>query len=178
MGVDGSVGGARFEWGWLDQADRGPLGKAFGSDVGPGFAIVAGELDEAVVGADPDQALLLRRFRDGENQIVKLDAGLVLGDGAAGILLLGFVVAGEVGADGLPGMAAVVRTEKELRRMIKNAGIVTGKHDGHGPSVTVFLDGSVFAVGIERPLLNVLHLIGAAVEARDVTKVRAGINDV
>src|SRR5260370_14855182 len=69
-------------------------------------------------------------------------------------------------------MAAVVRTEKELRRMIKNAGIVRRKNDGHGPGVAVFLDGSVFAVGIERPLLNVLYLIGAAVEGVDMRKIQ------
>jgi hypothetical protein len=55
---------------------------------------------------------------------------------------------------------------------------VRRKHDGHGPGVAVFLDGSVVAVGIERPLLDVLDLVGAAIEARDVAEVGAGVDDV
>jgi len=45
-------------------------------------------------------------------------------------------------------------------------------------SVAVLLHGCVVAVGIERPLLDVLDLIGTAVEPRDVAEVGAGVNDV
>ncbi len=178
MGINGDVGGAGFEWRRLDQTDHGPLGRSFWSDVGPGFSIVTRELNQSVVSSSPDQTLLLRRFRNGENQIVKLDAGLILGDGAAGILLLRFVVAREVRADGFPGMAAIFRTEEELRRMIEDVRIVRRKNDGHRPGVAIFLHGSVVAIGIERPLLDVLELIRAAIETRNVAEVGAGIHDV
>src|SRR6266581_3938610 len=178
VSVDGGVSSAGFERGRFDQADHGPFGKAFGSDVGPIFSIVARELDQAIVGADPEQTFLFRRFGDSENQVVKFDAGLVFGDGAAGILLLGFVVAGQVRTDGFPGMAAVFRTEEELGGVIESVWIMGRKNAGHGPGVAVFLHGSVVAVGIERPLLDVLHLVGAAVEAGNVAEVGAGINDV
>src|SRR5205814_1579303 len=161
-----------------DQADHGPFGKTLGSNVGPAFSIVARDLNPAVIRADPNQTFLLRRFRNGENQIVELDAGLVLGDGAAGILLLRRVIASEVSTKRFPGMAAVFRTEEILGRVIENVRIVRRKYDGHGPRVAIFLDGSVVAVGIERPLLNVLRLIGAAIEPGDIAKIGACINDV
>src|SRR6266478_5750420 len=52
------------------------------------------------------------------------------------------------------------------------------KNDRHRPGVAVLLHGSVVAIGIERPLLDVLHLVGAAVEPGDVAEVGAGVNDV
>src|SRR5207302_5994068 len=148
MGVDRGVGGASFEPRRFDQADHGPFGKTFRSDVGPSFSIVTRELDQAIVGADPDQAFLFRRFRNGEDQVVELDAGLVFGDGAARVLLLRFVVAREVWADGLPGMAAIVRTEEELGRVIEDVGIMRRKYDRHGPGIAILLHGSVVAVGV------------------------------
>src|SRR5882672_7502530 len=75
-------------------------------------------------------------------------------------------------------MAAIFRTEQELRRVIEGVGIIRRKDNGHRPSVAVLLDGSVVAVGIERPLLDILHLVGAAVEPGDVPEVGAGVNDV
>ena len=142
------------------------------------LAVVARELNQAVVGSCPDDAFFFGRFRDGKNQIVKFDAGLVFGDGPAGILLLGFIVAGQVRADGLPGMTAVGGAEQILRGVVELVGIVRRKDDGHGPGIAVFLDGGIVAVGIERPLLNVLHLVSALVVAGDVAEVGAGIDNV
>src|SRR3974377_1540974 len=53
-----------------------------------------------------------------------------------------------------------------------------GKDDGHGPGVPVFETTGVVAIGIVGPLLNVLRLIGAAIEAGDVAKVGGGGNNV
>ena len=56
MAIDGDVGGSRVERRSIDLADATPFGKILGSDVGPGLAAVARELDEAIIGACPDQA--------------------------------------------------------------------------------------------------------------------------
>src|SRR5256885_15058230 len=83
VGVNGGVGGPRFEPRWFDQADHGPFGKTFGSHVGPSFSIVTRKLDQAIVGAHPDHTSLLRGFRDSEDQTIELNTGLVFRDGAA-----------------------------------------------------------------------------------------------
>src|SRR6516162_11644010 len=62
VGVDGRIGGAGIPGRSFDEADEGPLGNRFRSSVAPSFAVVAGELDLAVIGAGPDDAFLLGRF--------------------------------------------------------------------------------------------------------------------
>src|SRR6202158_3807167 len=89
----------------LNEADRGPFGDFFGCDVGPVLAAVPGKLNKAVVGSRPQDTFLFRRLGESEDNIIIFDAVLVLGDWPPGILLLGFVVASEVGADFLPTMA-------------------------------------------------------------------------
>src|SRR4029077_20881644 len=148
VSVDGGIGSARFERRRLNQADHGPFRKTFGSDLAPGFSIVTRELNQAIVGADPDQTFLFRRLGNGKNQIVELNAGLIFCNGASGILLFRWVIASEVRADGFPGMAAILRTKEKLRRVIKNVRIVRRENDGHRPGVAIFLDGGVVAVGI------------------------------
>jgi len=59
VGVDGGVGGARFERRWFDQADHGPFGKTFRSDVAPIFSIVARELEQPIVGCRPRSNLFV-----------------------------------------------------------------------------------------------------------------------
>ena len=76
-------------------------------DVRPVRAVVARDLDQPVVGADPQLAARERRFRDGEDGVVVLDAGDVLGDRSARGDLLGLVVAREIAADCGPALARV-----------------------------------------------------------------------
>ncbi len=61
--VHGGVGGSRFERGSFEEADHGPLGNFFGRDVGPVFAAIARQLNQAIIRAGPEQAFLLGRFR-------------------------------------------------------------------------------------------------------------------
>ena len=89
VGVDDEVGRRRVERRRLDHLDRAPLrqpGQVLG-DVGPGLAAVASHVDEAVVRADPDQALLLGRFGDRRDRAVVLRGRVVAGDRTAGPLL-------------------------------------------------------------------------------------------
>ena len=52
------------------------------------------------------------------------------------------------------------------------------KYDRHRPGITILLHGSVVAIGIERPLLDVLRLVGVPVEPGDRAEIGAGVNDV
>src|ERR1700719_4975768 len=62
--------------------------------------------------------------------------------------------------------------------MVQLIGIVRRKNNRHGPAVAVFLYRGVVTVGIERPLLDVLHLMGTSVEARNFSKIGAGVDNV
>src|SRR5262245_37737864 len=98
----------------LNAVDLRPLGQVRRRDVLPGLAGVAGDVDQAVVGAAPEDALLVRRLQGAEDRAVNLDAGVVLGDRAAGRALLGLVVARQVGADRLPTLASSVVLKRTL----------------------------------------------------------------
>ena len=67
-------------------------------DVSPGFTAVARELEVAVIGADPDQSLLLGRFADGINRRVHFRRRIIHRHTAGLLLLLFFrIVGGQVG---------------------------------------------------------------------------------
>ena len=79
----GDVGGFGVVRRGFDGIDLDPFGHRFGRDIGPAEAAIARDVNQAVVRAGPDQTLLERRFGDGEDRIVVLDAAVVLGDLAA-----------------------------------------------------------------------------------------------
>src|SRR5579875_4144759 len=54
MPVNRCVSRRGIEMGGFDQADFAPFCKALRGDVFPGFSAVARELDQSVIGADPD----------------------------------------------------------------------------------------------------------------------------
>ena len=88
MAIHGHVSSARIERRRIDLADAAPLRHIFRSDVGPGLAFILRELNQAIVGADPEQPLLERGLRQSEDRVVVLGAGVVERDVAAGDLLL------------------------------------------------------------------------------------------
>src|SRR6185437_13403109 len=136
VAAGGDVGGAGVKRRRRDVADLGPLlgGLELGrGDVGPVGAAVGGEMHEAVVAAGPNQALLLGRFGDGKDDVVVLGAGVVLGDGAAGGLLLALVVAGEVGADDGPVIAHVGALKEHVAAVVNRLGVEGRGGDGGGP---------------------------------------------
>ena len=55
--VDGYVRSAGVKRRSINLADAAPFGKIFRGDIGPGLAAVPRQLDQAIVGACPDQAL-------------------------------------------------------------------------------------------------------------------------
>src|SRR5713101_879863 len=111
MGIDNDVSRAGVEARRFDARDRPPFGKAGDvlGDVGPSLAAVRRDVDQAVVAAGPEHALADRRLGECEDRAVILGGGVVASDGTAGPFLLALVVAGQVGADGLPALALVGR---------------------------------------------------------------------
>ncbi len=143
VAVEGDVAGPLVEVRGLDPAAPNSGGHALDvrPDVGPGDAAVAGELDVAVVGADPEEAGKLRRFRDGDDGAVGLGARDV-GRHAAGrarpvgpVLrgVLGLVVHRQVGADDHPVVAPVGRPEQVVAAEVERLGIVRRKDDRRAP---------------------------------------------
>ena len=65
MAVDGGIGGFDVEVAGLDLRDLAPGGHGGRRDVVPVLAVVASDVDEAVVGADPDGCGAERRRADG-----------------------------------------------------------------------------------------------------------------
>ena len=121
---------------------------------------------------------MLGRFGQTEYDVVILDSVLIFRDGAARILLLGFVVASEVRADGGPGATLIGRTENKLRGVINHVGIVLRNENRHGPGITVFLLDGGMTVYHHGPFLDALRLAGAAIEAREDGPLVVGVNDV
>ncbi len=177
VGVDHDVGGAGGEGRGLDRLDRRPLGQALRRDVRPGGAAVARKVDQAVVGADPERARVERRLGDREDGVVDLDAGVVAGDRPARPLLLGLVVAGEVGAHGGPGGAAVGRAEEHLgavvedRRVVRARAAIGAVHWKRWRSSTAPWPEGLVGIGGDHA-----RLAARLVVVRDVAAVLAGVD--
>ena len=85
MAIDGGVGGFGIEVAGLDLRDLAPGGHRRRGDVVPVLAVVAGDVDEAVVGADPNGIGVERRGADGVDDAEAVGHGLVNVLGGNGI---------------------------------------------------------------------------------------------
>src|SRR5207247_6402819 len=133
----------------------------------PRLPAVARHLQQAVVGAGPDHGRVLRTRRDREDRVVVLDAGVVLGDGAAGRPLFRLVVAGQVRADRPPALPLVAGLEQHLRRDEQITGVEWREDDGERPLKAVFEIRRAPAHRVVGPCVDRPLLSGAVVVARD-----------
>ena len=122
----------------LDAADIGQFRHALGRDVAPALAVVARDMDQAVVGRGPDLAAAMRRFDDAGAGRMDLGAGAFAGHRAAGMALPLALVQAEVGRDALPAHALVAAAEHAVAADIERARIVRREHDRKGPGEAVF----------------------------------------
>ena len=147
---DGGVGGLAIEVTGFNLRDFAPGGHLGGGGIGPVFAVVGGDLDEAVVGADPDHGGCDGRGADGVDDAEAVGHLLIDVFGGDGIEVgrkLGFD-AGEVGRDFLPGFAAIAGAKDELVGVVE--GFVGGREDlGEGPGFAIGIVGGQ-AVGAGR----------------------------
>ncbi len=156
----------------LDEAFR----QAGGRDVLPGFAAVAGEVHEAAIAAGVNEVLFERRFEDVIDGVVVFAARAFVGERAAAISLFCGIIAGQVGADGLPVQAAVGGFKQHIRCVVNDRRIVRGSHDGRIPVEAVLhLFGRIGQ--IERGVLHdVLALHRAGVQRFDHALIAAAVH--
>ena len=64
VAVDCEIGSTGLVWAGLDILHPTARCEAFGCDVGPGFAVVARDIDQAVIGTGPDKTFGDGRFAD------------------------------------------------------------------------------------------------------------------
>ena len=119
VAVHGSVNGARVVTRGHEHANFTPWGEGGRSDVVPGLAGVARELNQAVVGAHPNFARVERGGRDGVNDSAALSSGRVGSGRWVECIGNAGVLPREVGAQDLPGIAAVGSPEEHLRSKIE-----------------------------------------------------------
>src|SRR5207247_327214 len=94
----------------------------------------SGQVQQPVVASGPEETGRHRRFLEGEDGVVDLDAGAVAGDALAPrVILFRLVVAREIRADDVPGLAAVARAVDELRRRVDDVRVVRRHADGGVP---------------------------------------------
>src|SRR2546423_12491379 len=138
------------------------------------LAAITREMDEAIIRARPDQIFLYRRFDDGEYRVVNLNAGVVLGDRAAGRRLLLLIIFCEVRADDLPAHAAVVRFEEHFAGEVQGLRVMRRKDDGLCPLKAVLHIRCGPSDGIDRPGIDGQGFAGAMVVTRDLATIRTG----
>src|SRR5262249_22183784 len=108
------VGGVCIEVGGFEHRDAAPGGDGGRSDIVPGFAVVGRELDEAVVGTDPEEGGVEGRGGNGVDDAAFAVAGDLRGGGGVEVGGDAGIGAREIGADLDPGAGAVGGFEEEL----------------------------------------------------------------
>ena len=164
--VDGDVRGARVIPRRFDVTDGAPgrQPRNVRRLVGPVRSRITCDLHLAVIGASPDDPLLLRRLRDREHDAGIFDADVVRCE-TAGNLKARLVVEREIGADLLPALAAVRRAVHVLRPGIHDVVIVRRDRERERPVEPVSHVARRRADGDLGPDLDFAHLTRAFVEA-------------
>src|SRR5260370_18745608 len=128
VAIDRGVRGASVEVRSFEHIDGAPNGERRWGDVFPSRAGIFGDLDIAVVAANPNQAFTDGRRRDGQNGSGRL-LGIFRVDGSAG----------EVGTDDLTTGASVGGLHEELRAEVQEAEIMRGEDHGNRTIEMIFL---------------------------------------
>ena len=178
MPVDGGKSAGRIMWRGIDETDHAPSRHVLRRNIRPVLSIIAGQMDQSVVASGPEQALLPRRLGECEHGVIVFDTGDVEGNRAARGLLLGFVVASQVRADGFPGASLVTATQYHLRRGVQHVGIVRRDEQRLGPLQAVLEAGCAIARNIQGIDRHVAEIVGAVIVAGHLTAVGIRVNDL
>ena len=177
VAFDGHVCRSSIAGRGFDHANRAPFGHGFGRDIFPVLAAVASDVDEAVIGAGPDQIFLHRRFDDRKNCVVNFDARIVFGDRPTRCRLFGFVIAREVRTDNRPTHPGVGGLEEDFTRVVERLRIVGREDNRLGPLKAMFDVGGGPSDGIDGPGIDRLFLMDVAILARNLATIGSGVND-
>src|SRR5271157_1036746 len=146
--------------------------------VRPACAAIARDLHLSIVGANPDDIRVFRRRRNTDDGVESFSPGVVLHHRPAGRLLLALVVQREVGTHRLPGTAAVLALEDHVPSGIQHHGICRRNGEARVPMKTVRQIGNASTGEVARVRLNVVHLLGSAIEDHEHAIFRAVVNEV
>ena len=148
---------------------------ALGGHIFPVTAAVPGHLDQAVVGANPDDTGVKGRFGEVEYGVVVLRD--LVGDRPSHRPLLVLFVARQIGADFGPRMAAVGGFQEDVAGVIDHARVVLRDHDRRVPVKAVLAQPRIdperqLGIGPDVALDLVLHI-----HFRNQTEITAGIKE-
>src|SRR5205823_3132073 len=144
----------------------------------PVLTAISRYLNEAIVGACPDQIFLHRRLCKGEHCVIVFDASDVKRDRPARGLLLTLVIACEIRTDCRPTRAVIGALKDHFSGRVEHVGIVWRKQDRLSPLKTMLQFAGSASRSVERPRRNALRLLGTLVKAGDHSPAIAGIDDV
>src|SRR5215831_8251249 len=168
MPVDRDIRSACVVTGSLDVADCAP-GQHVGdvlSNIRPRLAAIAGDLHLAIIGAGPNRAGCLRRFRNRKDDACVFNSDIVAGQPARESLLAP-VVQRQIGTDLLPAVTAVSRLMHVLAADINFVVIVRRDRQRHSPDKTIFQISRDLTANVFRPHLDVARLPGFQIEDFD-----------
>ena len=154
----------------FELGDLAPGGDLRWRDVFPVRAAVAGDPQEPFVGAGPEGVHVFEGRRQGVDDAALLRGRFVLRGHGADAGRDARLIAGEVRADGLPGVAAIQRLKDVVRGVVEDVGIDGREDDGLGAV------GAVFRLPQGRGRDH-LDLRGAPAELRDLAAAGA-IDDI
>ena len=174
-GHDGPPGAVGAQVDGVHGPFRGHEGRR---DVRPGVSPVPGDVDPAVVAADPELCGIVGRLTQDEDGVVDLHPRVVVLQGSPGEALLFRVVGGEVGRDGFPAHPAVGGAVHELGGVVDHARVVAGDEDGGVPLEAIAEVPGGDAVGHLWVENHVAALPGLQVRSVDLPDVVAGPDDV
>src|SRR5690349_2642464 len=121
--VDRSICGVRVESAGVDQRDLAPGGHASRSDVAPVFTAVSSYVNQAVIGARPnDVDVFIRRSHRVYNSATRLLRHFRCSIDPYAVRHLG-LFARKIGADDVPAVAACGGLEQNVPREIENARV-------------------------------------------------------
>ena len=161
MAVDGRIGDAVFHRGHVERSDFSPERNDGRGDVFPMFAAVARELDQPVIGADPDLVGVARRGCDRRNDAIAAGLRRLARDIAVAILCVGDF-ARKIAADFVPRPALVLRAEQDIAAEIERGGPRFRRHQRRHPHVAIFGERGTDAVILFRPRRHVGDLSGVS----------------
>src|SRR5262249_47175408 len=137
--VYSDIGGGGIVARGLDVGVRSPIrqvGNIF-RDIGPVFAAVAGQLQQAIIGSRPDHAGFFGRFGNSEHDPGIFHAN-VIGAETAGAAHSTLVVARQVRADDLPAISSIRGYVHVLAAHIHLIMVVGRDGDGELPVEAIF----------------------------------------
>ena len=165
IAIGGDVGRSWRVVRGFDRGHAGEVAELLRRDAGPRHAGIAGDVQQAIVRAHPDQPGNERRFRRRE------DGGVVLGRGLVGSQSTGNargfrIVAGQVGRNRRPVLAFVQRLEEAIPGSIQQVRVVRRHEQRGSPLKAVLRLARGMTVGSVGPDVDGAAQVVAVVDAK------------